>query len=209
MKRSAAVLLSALAALAAATEVQAQYKITESDGRVTYTDRLISSPTARIQPMRNVGGAAPNASLLPYALRLIAERFPVTFYSTANCSVCDSGRSLLRQRGVPYVERSVTTEADLDALKRIESIGELPLLRIGSQQLRGFSDDDWRSYLDAAGYPQQSQLPAGYAGWDAAPLAPRAAAAPANAARQPAVAAEPGAAALPPSLESAPNGIRF
>ena len=199
-------LLLALLAGLAVTAAQAQYKVVGPDGRITYTDRPATASGSKIEPMRSTA-PAPAGAGLPYALRTVAERYPVTLYSAANCSACESGRSLLRERGVPYVEKSVATEADLNALKRLESSGEVPVLRIGNQQLRGFSQAEWRGYLDAAGYPKQSLLPAGYAGWDATPLTPRETPTSRQANTPPPVADLD--AALPPALESAPNGIRF
>ena len=38
----------------------------------------------------------------------------------------------------------------------------LPFLTIGGQQLKGFSEVEWSQFLDAAGYPKTSQLPASY-----------------------------------------------
>ena len=40
----------------------------------------------------------------------------------------------------------------------------------GGQQLKGYSDLEWKQYLDAAGYPKSSQLPSGYRNPPAAPL---------------------------------------
>src|SRR5690606_2941537 len=70
--------------------------------------------------------------------------------------------ALLTQRGIPFAERTVSSNDDIDALKRLSGEASLPLATIGAQQLKGFSDTEWTRYLDAAGYPKQSQLPPGY-----------------------------------------------
>ena len=87
----------------------------------------------------------------------------------------------------------------------------VPALTIGAQALRGLSEGEWTAYLDAAGYPRQSQLPRGWQAPPAAPLVARssapAASAPARAAAPPARTAPVPAPAVP--LPPAPGGIRF
>jgi glutaredoxin len=189
----------------AALPAWAQYKVIDANGRVTYTDRPPITSNDKIQPMRATGGPAAAASNLPFELRQVAERYPVTLFTGEACEPCVTGRNMLRQRGIPFAEKTVKTDADLAAFRRAEASGELPVLRIGAQQLKGYNDADWVSYLDAAGYPKQSQLPPSYRAPEATPLVeakPVAAkpAAPTPAQREP---------ALPPALEAAPNGIRF
>ena len=49
----------------------------------------------------------------------------------------------------------------------------MPTLIIGSQVLRGLSSEAWISYLDAAGYPRESRLPASYQYRPATPIVER------------------------------------
>ena len=77
----------------------------------------------------------------------------------------------------------------------------MPVLAIGGQQLKGLTPDTWNSYLDLAGYPRESRLPAGYAFAAPQPLTERPAAAAAPAAKP----AEPPAAEATP----APGSFRF
>ncbi|HEU4459334.1 MAG TPA: glutaredoxin family protein [Methylibium sp.] len=185
----------------------AQYKVIDANGRVTYTDRPPVTSNDRIQPLRATGGAAAPASNLPFELRQTAERYPVTLYSGEGCEACLTGRAMLRQRGIPFVEKTVKTDADIAAFRTAESSTELPVLRIGSQQLKGYNDVEWASYLDAAGYPKQSALPPSYRPPEPVPLTePKAVA---SQARPAAPAAAPAPATLPPAFERAPEGIRF
>ena len=71
-------------------------------------------------------------------------------------------RALLKQRGIPFSERMVVSNEDGEALERITGARDAPTLTIGTQTLRGLSSDAWNSYLDAAGYPRNSVLPANY-----------------------------------------------
>lgn len=169
----AAIAASALALLATAVQAQSVYRIVGPDGRVTFTDRPPedASKGTRIGEAAQAGGAS--TADLPYALRQAATRYPVVLYTGADCPPCVSGRNLLINRGIPFAERTVASEDDIDAFKRLAGDASLPLLTLGSQQLKGFSDVQWSQYLDAAGYPKQSQLPASYQRPAAAPLVAR------------------------------------
>ena len=164
---------AALGLLAGAGTAQAQqvYRIVGPDGKVTFSDRSPSNeaPVAAEGRAATVqdGGAS---SALPYALGQIAARFPVTLYTAADCAPCASARNLLVSRGVPFTERTVGSNEDIEALKRLSGNTSLPFGSIGNQQLQGFSDSEWTQYLNAAGYPTQSQLPPSYRRPAATPL---------------------------------------
>ncbi len=204
--------LCTLALLLAATGAAAQqvYRHLDPSGRAVYTDQ---PPAANAKPAAARGQASPsalNTAGLPYELRQVVQRYPVMLYTSAECGPCDTGRSLLTTRGVPFDERTIRTPQDTEALQRLSGQTSLPLLAIGTQQLKGFSDAEWSQYLDAAGYPKSNQLPAGYQLPPAAPLvaqqeapAPRAE----RATPAPALAA-PAPAAQGPT-PSNPAGIRF
>lgn len=181
------------------------YKVVGPDGKVTYTDRPPTTGTQSTTPVAAGNSSAGGIPGLPYELQQVASRFPVTLYTSSNCSPCDSGRNFLNQRGIPFVERTVSTAADIDALTRLEGLSQVPVLRIGGQRLTGFSEAEWGSYLDIAGYPKQSRLPSSYRNPPAAPLVtPAAAPQPAETAPAPAPRTEPAAPA-----GNAPPGFRF
>ena len=192
---------------AAAALAQAQYKVVQPDGSVTYTDRPPTASNARVTHLgRSSVAAAPGDSTLPAELRSAATKHPVTLYASLNCVPCDNGRRFLQQRGVPYSERLVTSEDDVAALERLVSGRTVPSLSVGAQPLRGFSEADWTSYLDAAGYPRENKLPAGWRPPQVRPLVERAA--PPVAAQEPAPAPAP-AAQTPEPPPPAPGRIRF
>jgi glutaredoxin len=199
MKILAVASLIALAALPA----HALYKIIAPNGSITYTDRPPLASQGQAVPLGRASGGS-NEVAMPIVLREAMTRFPVTLYTTSDCQPCDAARALLRQRGVPFQERTGgSTSADQEAWRRVTGSLDAPSLTIGSQLLRGYSSDTWNSYLDTAGYPRESRLPANYVPPTATPLveppAPREAAAP----RAPARPAEPVPA------EPAPGSIRF
>ena len=216
--------LAALAAcatgalLATATQAQQVHRIVGPDGKVTFSDRAPEDKKAQSTVLSTASGGAASNPALPSELRQIASRFPVTLYTGESCSPCQQARQLLIQRGVPFTERSVNTNDDLDALRRLSGESALPFGTIGRQQLKGFSDAEWTQYLDAAGYPAQSRLPRGYTQPAATPLAPtKAPAASAPDAPQEAASAPTGrlrrqAPPPPPPggpTPSSPAGIRF
>src|SRR5690606_20680816 len=141
MRRTSATAIAATIAIAAALPVllaasaQAQtvYRIVGPDGRVTFSDRAPEDPANATQlTSRNAAtGAAQNLDNLPYALRQSASRYPVVLYSGKDCPPCDNGRNLLVNRGIPFAERTVSSNEDIDAFKRLASDAGLPLLTIG------------------------------------------------------------------------------
>lgn len=196
---ASAVLLAVLGLYAAVAA--AQFKIVDPDGRVTYSDRPDAAAGAKVSTIgreaaapRAAAASAPSSiATLPFELRAVVERFPVTLYTTGDCAPCERGRRLLQQRGVPFTERLVQTTEDQDALERVVGTRTVPVLAVGAQVGRGWLESEWVSVLDLAGYPAQSRLPRDWVMPPATPLAPR----PAGASR-PAVPPPPAAPAPPP-----------
>lgn len=159
--------------LAAALPALAQYKWTDPDGRVVYGD----NPPRDAKNIEKLGiGAPDNSDPLRgagYELRRAAQAHPVVLYTTADCAPCESGRQLLRARGVPYTEKTVTTQADIDALRQMGGGDQVPVLAVGRQLQKMFETNAWHALLDAAGYPRTSQLPRGWQPPAPAPLVPQ------------------------------------
>ncbi len=105
---------------------------------------------------------------------------------------------------MPYTEKRVTTEEDVQALERLIGGRSVPGATIGPQVLRGLNAADWVAYLDAAGYPKESRLPRGWQPPAVTPLVAVREAAPAAPARPAPQAAPAGDGAAP-----APGGIKF
>jgi glutaredoxin len=213
MKQHAlACLLAGTTLLGMGTSLQAQtvYRIVGADGKVTFSDKPPASAEQGKVASTGVGAKTDSsATALPFELRQVAAKYPVVLYTSAKCPPCDTGRTLLMSRGVPFNERTVSTQEDRDYLQRLTSDNSLPYLTIGSQRIKGMSDVEWTQYLDAAGYPQKSALPAAYKYPVPTPLVSVQKAPTANAAEKPpATAAEPANQPPPPS-PSNPAGITF
>ena len=153
---------------------QQVFRHVDRNGKVTFSDQpqatdvtVAPAPSGTTSATGSASGAT---ATLPFELRQVAQRFPVTLYTRDDCGPCDAGRSLLNSRGIPFSERQIRTPEDSEAFVRLSSQDSLPLLTIGAQQLKGFSDVTWSQYLDAAGYPKSIQLPAGYRNPPAQPL---------------------------------------
>lgn len=191
---------------------QPVYRIVGPDGRITFSDKPLAVPgtTTVLGP----GSARPTTegpATLPYELRQVTSRYPVTLYTSASCGPCSSGRNLLLLRGIPFTERTIATEEDNQALQRLSGENALPFLTIGGQRIKGFSDLEWQQFFDAAGYPKASQLPANYRNPAPVPLVAQQPAAEAQARTAP---AKPADEAPPPPAPVAdqsrnPAGIRF
>lgn len=203
-----AVVLPLLGLLSLPLLAQGVYRIVGPDGRVTFSDQppVVSAnttPAGGKGATTNSGGGP-----LPYELRQVASRYPVTLYTSKECAPCNSGRNLLNARGIPYTEKTVTTDQDAEALKRLNGDGSLPFLTVGGQQIQGYSDGEWSQYLDAAGYPKQSQLPRSYQRPAPAPLVAVKPAETAPSKRAAPAAASPAAVPVAPPVTN-PAGIRF
>lgn len=167
----AALALLCMVALLTPSGYAQVYRIVGSDGKVSFSDQpppIGSGSKAVTANASSAGGAA--VASLPFELRQVASKFPVTLYTSESCAPCESGRSMLTSRGIPFTEKTVNTPDDVEALKRLSAARSLPLLTIGSQHLQGFSDAEWTQFLDAAGYPTSSALPPAYRRPAAAPL---------------------------------------
>lgn len=196
-----------LAGASASSNAQQVYRIIGPDGKVTFSDRPPAETKARVTAAAGSPGGGVSTASLPFELRQVAQRYPVTLYTGDNCSPCQSARSMLITRGVPFVEKSVSTPEDSQALQRLSGENSLPFATIGGQQLKGFSDVEWTQFLNAAGYPASSVLPSSYRQASATPLVAVSAAPASIAPAGPERAAPP--VAQPAPTAASPSGIRF
>ena len=176
---------AAVLAVALVSPAAAQYRWVDAEGKIHYGD----SPPRDAKDVRSLNvRAAPagpadkedSARSLPFELRRAAERAPVVVYTAPECHPCAPAIALLRERGVPYTERTVSSPDDLQEFRRISGGLRLPYVTVGSQSQSGFNPDIWLSLLDAAGYPKGSMLPRSFQ-W----AAPQPLAAPAQAETKP------------------------
>lgn len=207
---------SVLLLLCAASAHAELYKWVGPDGKVTYSDTPPPKAAARVETKSNTPGATDTTGL-PYELAQAVKNHPVTLYTGKDCAACDEGRKLLSGRGIPFTEKTVTSDEDAKQLRQAGGDGTLPLLTIGRAKEIGFEAGAWNRSLTVGGYPETSKLPKNYRN----PVATAAAPAPRPAVPRPAVprqqvadesrrvTAESAATDLPPAIGNAPPGFRF
>lgn len=158
----------------AGLHAQTVYRIVGPDGKVTFSDKppadaaTSSARTAAGRPaaqQRSGGGGG-----LPYELRQVVEKYPVTLYASPGCAPCTSGRLMLQARGIPFTEYLISSANDVEALQRLSGASSLPFLTIGSQRIKGYSEAEWTQFLNAASYPAASKLPPTYRNPEPKPL---------------------------------------
>ncbi|NMM25690.1 MAG: glutaredoxin family protein [Glaciimonas sp.] len=212
MKRTG-LMLAGLLALSCIGTAQAQlYKWVDSSGKITYSD--LPPPKAARQLEKSMLEPSDTAAVaLPYALADARKNHPVTLFTGAQCAPCTEARDFLKNRGIPFAEKSVISNEDIAKLRQISGDAQLPLLLVGRSQQLGFERGAWNLALTAASYPEDNKLPRDYQFAPAEPAAPKApikTEQPANAnSRIPA--APPAAPALQrlPAAGNAPPGFRF
>lgn len=167
-QNKASVLFSILLSVGlAAPACAVQYKWIDEEGKVNYGDR---PPTTQVRVLANPGkgatvsAAPPNADVaLPLSLKTAATRFPVVLYTGRECAPCGAARKHLSKRGVPFVEKTVSSEADMAAFGKL-GFGEMtvPAVSVGRERTSGFEPGAWDALLDAGGYPKASMMPPDY-----------------------------------------------
>lgn len=140
--------------LSASVAAQTTYRWVDAQGQVHYSDQ---PPPPEIQQLeaRRFSAPAPD-STLPFAVRKLAADFPVTLYTAANCGdLCDTARSLLTARGIPFTEYPLASQADLAVYRERFGVPEqVPAMSVGSSQLKGFEPAAWNRLLNDVGYPK-------------------------------------------------------
>ena len=202
----------AFSSLAAATA--AQYKSVGPDGRVTYSD--VPPPVnARVLDQKKAAVDSTPAPALPFAVQQAASRFPVTLYTGDKCAPCNDARTYLRARGVPFAERTVTSDEDIALFRQQSPDGTAPVVTVGGRKSIGFSETALAGLLDSAGYPATAVLPRDYQNPAPTPLSPSTRAPAQSVAQTPPTA--PGRRPAPttpdasaaPAPSTGPSGFRF
>ena len=202
-------LVTTTALLLAAGTASAQYKYVGPDGRVTYSDAPPPATAKGVEQKKLSGAAASPA--LPFAVQQATTKYPVTLYTGDKCAPCDAARTFLRDRGVPFTERTVNSDDDIAAFKQQSPDGTAPVVTVGSRRAVGFSQATLASLLDSAGYPATSALPRDYQNVAPTPLSPNTRAPGQSVAQTPATPAarrgDAGSSPTPPPAN--PSGFRF
>ncbi len=195
----------AILMLACTMSAQAQvYKWVGPDGKIQYGDTPPPSTAMQVAPQPvDAPSSASSGPALPYEVAEAARKNPVTFYTSANCAPCDSARTMLNSRGVPFAEKTVSTDEDVDHLREVSGESQVPVLMIGARKHLGYSSAQWEAALTAAGYPTSNKLPGSYRNPPAQAAAPR------KPVPEPVQETSVPAPTLPSPAGNAPPGFRF
>lgn len=147
------------------------YKSIGPDGKITYSDTPPPANAKRLPT--KVRETSDISSNLPPELAAAVQLNPVTLYTAPDCTACNEGRALLKGYGIPFTEKSVASNDDIEKLKKLNS-GDttLPLLVIRNTKFKGLDSKAWRTGLSSAGYPEVNKLPKDYKYAAAEPAAP-------------------------------------
>ncbi len=159
MTRSPRRMLAVILVLAAVQVHAQQYRWTDEKGRVQYTDTPPPA-SAKGAQKKNFNPGAPGAPPEPYALQVARKTAPVKLYSAPDCRACDLARNYLNQRGVPFQEVGVVSEAQHAELKAVSGGASVPIMQVAGGIQRGFEESAYENALDLAGYPKKGVLPA-------------------------------------------------
>ena len=145
-----------LCLVAAASFAQDAYRWIGKDGKVHYSDTPPApAETQKIEQKKLNASVIDSGGSYSYETRQAAKDFPVTLYTAPDCGPnCRNARDFLKQRGIPYAEKTVTTPADALAYNKATGVNSisLPTLLVGSKVQKGFEEAAWGSLLEAAGY---------------------------------------------------------
>jgi glutaredoxin len=204
--------VSGLALLFIVASAHAQlYKWVSPDGTVSYSDTPPPASATKVE-QKSYGGGSAQADL-PYELAEAAKGNPVALYAMPNCPACDAGRALLNGRGIPFSEKTVASNDDIERLRQLSGNTQLPVLVVGRNKQTGFEPGEWSNALTNAGYPTTNKLPKSYNNPAPEPAAPSAGAAAGQsntgAAKKPVDIEQQGVITPPPPLGNAPPGFQF
>jgi hypothetical protein len=150
MKRilSAAVALALLAGSAGAAQL---YRWVDDKGNVEWRD---TPPPANAKSVekRTMTGNTIETSDLPYSVQQAVKKHPVTLWTFDCGPACNNANAHLAKRGIPHTVRYSTKEPEV--LKKLTGGTEVPVLIVGSTQLKGYLETTWDAALDGAGYPR-------------------------------------------------------
>jgi hypothetical protein len=133
------------------------YRSVDSSGKVHYSDRPLPGADD-VTAIKAYKAPEPDENL-SYETRRAMQSFPVTLYSYPDCgAICQQARDLLSKRGIPFTEKSLLTQPEIDAFSKASGDKAIPKLTVGKAWLKGFLAEQWHRELDIAGYPKSAPL---------------------------------------------------
>jgi len=153
-------LLALLFLLVSSSTPAQMYKWVGVDGQKNYSD--MPPPKSVTNTEKKSISDSEKRVTLPYVLAQASKKMPVILYSAEKASHSSDARNFLMKNGIPFSEKTVTTDEDIDKLRQISGAAQVPVLFIGRSKLTGFNASEWRTALTQAGYPESNVLPGAY-----------------------------------------------
>ncbi|MGL4231127.1 MAG: DUF4124 domain-containing protein [Casimicrobium sp.] len=142
-----------LATVATVATAQTVYRWTDANGRVQYSDQ--PPPPGVKAEERNVKGSSIQNNEASLQSDDAQKKSPVTLYTSECGDSCDQAKGYLNRRGIPHTIVDPTRSAELNKRFKDDTGGSVvPVLKIGERKLSGWSESNWASALDGAGYPK-------------------------------------------------------
>lgn len=141
--------------LAALGNAQAEtFRWVDKAGKVHYGD-MPSEEAVQVEQKNFGKDSSANNADLPYETRNAMKNFPVTLYVANNCDApCQQARDLLNNRGIPFSEKTLLTQQEIDDFRQRSGSDRSPTLQVGGNYLKGLETTQWNNALDSAGYPK-------------------------------------------------------
>ncbi|MFZ6771390.1 glutaredoxin family protein [Undibacterium sp. SXout7W] len=146
------------------------YKWVGPDGKVNYSDRPPADQQKNLEK-KALPEIMTGVALPPDLAAAVAQN-PVTLYTADNCNPCNDGRNLLKTNGIPFAEKTIKTNEDINKLRQVSGDSQVPFVAIGPGKLFGLDSEAWKNALTSAGYPSTNKLPKEYHYPAAEPAAP-------------------------------------
>ena len=148
------ILAGIMAAVLGSAQAGSLYRWVDQSGNVHYGN-IPAMGAVQVEEVKISDAPAIDDADLPYETRRAKEAFPVTLYVADNCKeFCQHARDLLNQRGIPFTEKNLVSQEDIDTFKQISGGKMVPTIAVGKNWLNGFLAEQWNTELDIAGYPK-------------------------------------------------------
>jgi glutaredoxin len=132
------------------------YKWVDEFGNVTYRDTPPMEADGEVEEKIISGGSSVDST--SEAADAAAQSAPVVLYSTPSCSACNSARSYMKSRGVPFQDKNVQDNGELQQeLKSRAGEISVPTILVGEKVMRGYVQSLLEDELTAAGYPKAGE----------------------------------------------------
>jgi glutaredoxin len=140
-------------------------KWVDAQGRVHYGDRPPAEKQGQAATLRGTVSVGEGVTPIPAAGRkgsTASEEFAtavaqprkgeVWIYTTPSCGYCKRAMQHMRQRGIGFIEKDVTTNAGYKSEFRAMGGRGVPLTLSGNLRTNGYSSESFEAFLKSAGF---------------------------------------------------------